>query len=159
MMTWKLIGPAIGACFVVVGVLLVSDVQGQVNYGAVASGNWDNAATWTPGGGPPLATDNALIGTTSPVGSAPVATVTLTGDEEINNLFLGANVGTVGTLDLDGNTLTANLISIGSGGGTGVIVQNGGNIDTNLLQVMAGNSFVFGTLDQSNDLLVQSRAK
>jgi hypothetical protein len=116
--------------------------------GAVASGSWETAATWT-GNTVPNSSNNVYIGSTYPTGAASTATVTVGASESANNLYLGNGSGTSGTLNLAGNTLTiASSLVIGQNGGTGVINEGGGSFTVgSTAYVENGNSLSFGTKD------------
>jgi len=75
-----------------------------VDYGAVnAVGDWGTAASWTPGGGPPVASDRAFIGTNWVGGSAATATINVTDPRSIKDIFVGGFTGgTLGTLNING---------------------------------------------------------
>ena len=128
----------------------------QTDYGAIANGDWNNAATWTPATGPPLATDNAFIGSSTPAGSAANATVSLTANEAINSLHLGYTAGTNGMLNLAGNTLTATNIDIGVFAGVGSINHGGGHFETMNFSVFNANTFTFDAADRSANLAIRS---
>ena len=129
---------------------------GQTNFGAQANGDWDDSATWNPSG-PPLANDNVFIGSTLS-GALPNVSVTLTGDESIRLLSLGANAGTSGTLELAGNTVSASTFRIGEAGGTGTVNHGGGSILTTNLSIASANSFVFDASDRTNSTSIFSAA-
>jgi hypothetical protein len=92
--------------------------------GAVANGDWSNAATWT--NGVPGASDNVYIGSTAPTGAAAAATVALSQNSSAGNVFLGNGFSTSGALDLAGQVLAANHLYLGSIGGTGRVLRTGG---------------------------------
>ncbi len=124
--------------------------------GAIASGTWNNPANWT-GGMVPGSGDNAFIGSTFPTGSIPTATINLDADQVVNNLTLGNNAGTNGTLDLNGFNLTVNnTLSIGPFGGVGTIIHNGGTFATQSLIVSGGNTFGMAAGDTTNNLTVNT---
>ncbi len=134
-------------------------VQGQTNYGAQADGDWSDPATWTPGGGPPGAVDDAYIGSNTPTGSAGTATVTLTADTTADQVYVGRGTGNSGTLDLNGNILFADDLLLGTSNATGTLLRNGGHIEvTDRLTVDDGNSFIFDAADTSPDLTLTGGA-
>ncbi|HEV3256609.1 MAG TPA: hypothetical protein VG013_07015, partial [Gemmataceae bacterium] len=122
------------------------------DFGAVTNGNWNNSATWTPASGPPGAADNAFIGSTYPGGAASTATVTLTADQSVANVYLGyQNGGGSGTLDLGSSTLTiAGTLDIGGGNGVGFLTRGTGSFTAQNLLVSNGNSLTLGTGDAVN---------
>ena len=83
--------------------------------GAVASGKWSSAATWT--NGIPTATTNAYIGSTYPTGASAAATVSLSQNSAAGTVYLGKGSGTIGTLDLNSHNLTANYLYLGQNSG------------------------------------------
>ena len=97
--------------------LLAVNPARAVDYAAAGSGNWSTAATWTPSGVPGAA-DNASIGTST----VTTATVTLTADAAISNLYIGDSGSTSGTLALGGFNLTAGTIYLGWYGPTGASI-------------------------------------
>ena len=125
------------------------------DYGAQSNGTWSNAAIWTPAGGPPGTSDQALVGSTYPGGAAATASVSLGGDQSVNYLYLGYGAATSGTLNLAGHALTVNsTIYLGTSGGSAAIVHNGGTFSTYYLNLDAGNSFTFAAGDTSNGLSI-----
>ena len=127
-----------------------------IDYGAVSSGTWNNAAIWTSSGGPgvpsnvgPLEYDNAYIGSNYPGGAAATAYVALGGDQTVYNLYLGYGSGTSsGTLDLAGNQLAVSAgIYLGWNGGSGTIIENGGSFSTPSLSLASSNSLALGAGD------------
>jgi hypothetical protein len=131
-----------------------------VDYAAVGSGNWSDAATWTPSG-VPGASDNASIGSTA-AGAAATATVSLgSTNESISTLFLGAGGGTSGTLNLGTATLTAGTIFDGWYGPTGVINNNGGlgSFTATNFYIAGLNSYSFGSADAVANLTIQNNAQ
>ena len=129
-------------------------VQAQEDVAAIVNGNWNNAATWTAGG-PPGVTQNAYVGSNSPVGAAAVATVTLTTSQSAQDLHLGQSVGNDGTLDLNGNVLTViRDLTIGRFGGIGTINHGGGHFVTDELYVSGGNAYTFSAADTAANLSV-----
>ncbi len=125
-------------------VLLAADPARAVDYAAAGSGDWSTAGTWTPNG-IPGASDNASIGTSS----VPTATVTLTADAAISNLYVGDSGSTSGTLALGGFNLAAGTIYLGWYGPTGAIDNSvsGSSITATNLYINNGNSYSFGTSD------------
>jgi len=118
--------------------------------GAVTSGNWSDATTWTPGSVPTSA-DDVFIGGNRPTGAAQSAAVSLTGDASARNLYLGYNGQ--GVLNLADSILTLNSLVIGnSAGATGTITRGAGSFTTNGLTVNNGNSLTLGTNDHTNGL-------
>ncbi len=119
------------------------------DYGAVTSGTWSNALTWTPSSSFPGSGDNAYIGSTYPNGSAGAESVTLGGSQSVNNLDLGFGSATSsGTLNLAGNHLTVNgTFFLGSSGGSGTVIHNGGSFSTPNLSLNSGNSLTLGASD------------
>jgi hypothetical protein len=123
------------------------------NTGATGNGNWNNPTIWT-GGSVPGSSNNVFIGSTTPVGSASIATVTLTAAESASNLTLGDGSSTGGTLDLGGNALTVgNSLTIGLSGGIGAINEgSGGSFTASTMNIESGNSYTFGASDQVSTL-------
>ena len=77
--------------------------------GAITSGPWGNALTWTPSSAFPGSSDNAYIGSNHPAGAVAAASVTLGGSQSVSNLYVGYGAAAnSGTLDLAGNHLTVN---------------------------------------------------
>lgn len=143
-----------GLGLVTAGVLGVAASAFAADYGAQASSAWNSAGTWTPAGGPPGAADNAYIGSTIPGGALAVATVSLTQNQAVNNLFLGNGAGTSGTLNLNAFTLTAARLTLGNNGSTGAIQRAAGsalNI-TNTLTINNGGVLNFDAADAAANL-------
>ena len=114
--------------------------------GAVGNGNWNNAATWTPGGGPPGASDNVFIGSSYPSGSSDNATVTLTQNEAAGSVYLGYTLS--GMLDLNGFQLTTTYLTIGStSSARGTVNHNGGSLNTQELGVFNGHNLLLTAAD------------
>ena len=137
-----------------------STALGQVNYGAVTSGNWNNGLTWTPSG-TPVAADTVFIGSSFPAGAAGTATVSLVQDQSVSNVYLGYGSGTSGTLDLGSSVLTVGgSIYLGySSGATAAITRTTGSFSTQDLYVLNGSSLTFGANDVvSNHLQVNNAA-
>ena len=150
---------ATGAVAVFVALATAPHAIWAQDFGAIANGNWSDASTWTPAGGPPGATDSAFIGTSFPAGSAAVATVSLTGNQMVDEVHLGRNVGTNGTLNLSGQSLiVADLLTMGEFGGVGTINHGGGILAADRLRVANLNTFTFEGADSSNDLTVRTAA-
>ena len=138
----------------VLGVALAAPAaRGQVTYtwGSAASGNYNVAANWTPGGGPPTVIDSVLIAAT---GSA--YTVTLNDNRSITDFTLNsANATfshTAGTYTLGGTmTLTSGLYNLGGGTIAGGTITGaagrlrGGGVNSVLNNVLIGA----GVLDMS----------
>ncbi len=127
-----------------------------VDFGSsVLNGIWSDASTWTPAGGPPGASDRALIGSTSPGGALVTSTVDLTGNQAVQSLGLGYSGGGVGTLDLNGFSLTVgNTFEIGTFGATGVLLRTGGGtFSTTNLSVSNGNALSLASGDSVSGLL------
>src|SRR5262245_25959573 len=112
------------------------------------TGNWNEGTRWTPGGGPPVSTDNAfLLG-------AVAYTTSLTDDRAITNLTInnasailehtsgtftvgGTITLNAGSYRLNGGTITGGSIS--TGGGTGqIVLQNNNNNRLNNVVVGLG---------------------
>jgi hypothetical protein len=126
--------------------------------GAVGNGDWSTAATWS--NGVPGAMDNAYIGGGYPTGAATAATVTLSRNSSANNVDVGFNSGTTGTLDLNGFTLTANILALGSYSNAGSIARTGGgtlSIGSTLYQY-SNNSFSFAPGDVAYNLSMANGA-
>ena len=123
--------------FLVIG---LTSLSGAANIGAVADGDWSDAATWTVGG-PPGSSDTAYIGSSTPVGSAAMATVTLTADQAANSVVIGWVGSDNGTLDLGAFNLTvSNELALGKFGGTGQLLRTTGHFETpNLLMTNAAS--------------------
>jgi len=135
------------ASFVLLG---FAEASFATDYGAtVVNGVWSNAGTWTPGGGPPGAADNAFIGSSIPAGALTTATVSLSGAQSVANLNLGRDGGGVGTLDLNGFNLTVGgTIAIGQFGATGIIARTGGGtFSTADLAITGSNTLTLQTGD------------
>ena len=85
--------------------------------------------------------DNVLIGSNYPTGSASTATVTLAENEFASSVLLGYGSGTTGTLDLGDFKLTlGNSLYIGYGG-TATVLRGSGYFSVSNLYVDSGNSF------------------
>jgi hypothetical protein len=125
--------------------------------GATTSGNWNDPTIWTTGT-VPGSSNNVFIGSTTPSGSAPIATVTLTQDQSALNLTLGDGNNTHGTLDLGSHTLNiGNALTIGLSGGLGTVVEGpGGSFTASAVNVESSNSFTFGAKDATAILSVFS---
>jgi hypothetical protein len=118
------------------------------DYGAVASGNWSTASTW--GGSVPTSSDNAFIGSNNyPTGAATTATLTLSQNVIINNVYLGNFSSGTGTLNLSNFTLNANAINIGYTS-PGALTRGTGTFSTNFLGVNYGGSLAFASGDSSS---------
>jgi hypothetical protein len=139
------------------GFFLTVSLAGAVAHaqdtGAISSGNWNDPSVWTTDS-VPGSSNSVYIGSNTPPGAAPIATITLTADESADDLYLGALLLDNGTLDLGGNTLTiSNDLVIGMGGGSGTINEGGGSF-TAASMTLNGNSFTFGASDQVASLAV-----
>ena len=144
---WRAI---LSAAFSAAIVLGIAPQALAVDFGAaVANGVWSNPATWTPAGGPPGASDNAFIGSSTPSGALSTATVSLSANQAVNNLSLGFGGGANGTLDLGGFTLTVGTtLDIGPFGGVGTIARTGGGQFTAAnLTVSSGNALTLQAAD------------
>ncbi|MGL4424335.1 MAG: beta strand repeat-containing protein, partial [Gemmataceae bacterium] len=150
-MRWTMIGLrrwrfAIG----VATILGVSSASSRAaDFGAVQSGAWSTASTWTTGG-PPGATDNVYIGNNNfPAGTIATATVNLTGNATTGNIYLGFGTTTNGTLDLGTHKITASTLQLGNiNDGTAAITRAAGSIvDVGTVNVQNGNSFELRTAD------------
>ena len=126
--------------------------------GAKATGNWENASTWT-GGAVPNSSNNVYIGSTSPGGAAGTVAVTLTAPESASNVNVGYGSSTSGTLNLNGNSLTiTNRLEIGNVG-IGTVIEAGGSITTaNLYMYTSGVSFTCGTADNIGGIDIENGA-
>ena len=132
------------------------------DFGAVADGDWNDAATWTPATGSPGMGDNAFVGSNTPAGSAGTATVTLTADQSVDSLTLGRNTGNSGTLDLDSFTLTlSDRLLIGHFlGGTGNLLRTTGHFVTPDLFIDSGSTLTMNANDLvANQLNLQGGAQ
>ena len=96
-------------------------VLGRQSFGAnldfnVPDGSWFTSTNWTPAG-PPLSTDNARIGTAATLSTA-LARINTGGTANANNVVLGLDAGTNGTLRINnGSTLAvANNFTVGDAG-------------------------------------------
>jgi hypothetical protein len=127
--------------------------------GASSNGNWNDPTIWTSGT-VPGSSNNVFIGSTTPAGSASVATVTLTQNQSAGNLTLGDGSGTSGTLKLGSNTLTiGDTLTIGLNGGLGTITEgSGGSFTAATVNVESGNTFAFGSGDVTTNLNLYSGA-
>ncbi|MEM8680858.1 MAG: hypothetical protein AAGF97_16030, partial [Planctomycetota bacterium] len=128
------------------------------DFGAIGSGDWGNATTWTPAGGPPAATDNVFIGSSFPAGSANTATVTLTQDRAAAAVTVGRGVGDVGNLNLAGQMLTVEELLLGRLGGTATLNHGGGQFEAELTFVGGPSQLTLGTQDTTQDLQLQQVA-
>ena len=101
----------------------------------VADGSWFTPGNWTPAG-PPGAGDNARIGTAATLSTA-LARINTGGTANANNVVLGLDAGTNGTLRINnGSTLNiANSFAVG-GSGTGTFDSFDGST-TNVANDMA----------------------
>ena len=111
-----------------------------VDYGVVMDGNWSDAATWTPAGGPPGAADNALIGLGSPPPALSTASVVL----DVNPTVASVQIGQ-GTLDLSGRSLTSGELRLLNSAAT--IIKNGGNLQLGSLLLQSGSTFAIDAAD------------
>src|SRR5262249_8671657 len=68
------------------------------NISAIGSGNWENASIWS-GGIVPNSSNNVYIGS-SDYPAAGTATITLTGSESVNSVYIGYGSPTNGVLNL-----------------------------------------------------------
>jgi hypothetical protein len=131
------------------------------DFGAVRDGIWSDPTIWMPEGGPPGLGDEAYIGSDYPEGSVPDATVSLSGDQSISDLYLGYSAGNSGTLDLAGfNLVSDGGIFLGRNffrrGGNGTIIHNNGSLSAELLA--SSNDFTFGSLDTVDRISFDSGA-
>ncbi len=135
------------------------------DYGAVSSGAWSNAATWTSAGGPgvPGASDYVYIGSNYPAGAAATATATLSQNQSAAYVYLGYGNGSGGNGALNLSNYNLNVggyVYLGSNvGTTGSITRGSGSITTPTLYVDNQNSFTFGSADAVNTLNVYDGAK
>jgi hypothetical protein len=130
--------------------------------GAVGNGAWNNAATWM-GTVVPASSSNVYIGSMYPTGAATMATVTISGSDELaNNVYLGDGAGTSGTLDISGGfkLLISNpsgSLTLGENGGTGSVVEStGGFFNVPTVNVENGSSLGFGASDVATTLVVET---
>jgi hypothetical protein len=101
----------------------------------------------------PGSSNNVFIGSTTPAGSASIATVTLTQLQMASNVTLGDGSATHGTLALGSNTLTiGNALTIGLNGGLGSITRTTGLFTASTVNVESSNSFTFGSGDVTGSL-------
>ncbi len=97
----------------------------------VPDGSWFTPTNWTPGG-PPTNLDNARIGTATTQSTA-IARINTGGTANANNVVLGLDAGTDGTLRINnGSSLgVGNNFTVGNGG-TGTFFS----LDSTLTQVL-----------------------
>ena len=148
--------------FVIASAITLQNPLEAVSYVWITptTGNWHDAANWTPGGGPPITGDNATINIAAAVtvdSNDAAATLDVSGPVgdiiNINSsgtltigttVALGTGAGTQGTINI--NTATAHMV-IGAGGGlnvgvagTGVLNINNGATLTNGSSTLIGSS-------------------
>jgi autotransporter-associated beta strand protein len=130
-----------------VGAILLPAPAARANdytWNNAAGGNWNVAGSWTPGGGPPAAADNATIST------AGTYTVTLDDNRAITNLTINNATATLshtaGTLTL-GSTLALTAGTYSLAGGTisgGTITSGGGQLQLQNNNLSALNNVAVG---------------
>lgn len=127
------------------------------SFTSLRSGNWSDAALWTPAGGPPQAADAATVAaghkvTNDTAAAATVATLTVTGagarldlarDFSVPGAATVAAGGSLnlGPFDLGVNTLTLN-------GAASALTRGGGAVTGVTLNVQNGNAFTLGAADR-----------
>jgi hypothetical protein len=94
------------------------------DFGAIISGNWNDASTWTSTA-IPGSSDTVYIGSTYPSGALGHATVTLIQDQSAGNVTLGYGTGTSGTLNMGGHALNANYFYFGYYEGSFTLLNRG----------------------------------
>ena len=114
---------------------------------AVKDGYWNVPSTWKNG----LVPDAAKVANIGTYSGATTATVTLSADQSVASLYLGAEWTTRGTLDLgDHNLAVGNTLQIGyhnNYGGTGIVKRGAGSLTAHMLAIYWGNDFTFGEHD------------
>lgn len=116
----------------VIAWLMIAPVTWAVDYGVIVDGgDWGNATTWTPSGGPPSLSDRAFVGGVWVAGQLLNATVNLSsGSHAANQVYVagwGDNTAN-GTLNLSGGSLFVSGPLYVAAYGTGVVYQTGGSV-------------------------------
>lgn len=143
--------------YVLIGLIILASSLHAQTAGAVSSGNWNDPTIWTTGT-VPGASNDVFVGSTTPPGSAAIATVTLTQNQSASTLTLGNGPSTSGSLHLGSNTLTLNVgMTIGSAGGIGSITEGAaGSFSAPNLNIESSNTFTFGANDAVGSLNLYS---
>jgi hypothetical protein len=116
----------------------VPSLVNAANTGAVGSGDWSNAATWT--NGVPGASDRAFIGEGYPTGVGINATVTLSQNSSASYVYMGSTNGTA-AIDLGGFTLSTGFLGIGLGSSDkgSILRTGGGSLSIGEISLLAGS--------------------
>lgn len=120
----------------IIATALVSTQVNAIDWNT-GSGNWTNAASWTPSG-PPSSADIVYIG--NYLHSPATCTVTSAG-AECSRFILGGATGKTGTLEIISGSLTIQGSSPSIGYvDRGVVMQSGGILDISGFNLDMGNS-------------------